>query len=297
MTKSAKNYCFTINNYTDNDLHRLSTLPDGAVWLIYGKEKGVSGTPHLQGCIQFSKRRTFNQAKALISEHSHIEVAKSVSASISYCKKEGDYTTIGPVPIKGSQGVRSDLESFKDSVKSGILSLSDLRERHSEVFSKYPRFCIDYVTDHAPKREVESHILRPWQNKLVEYLSTPPDDRTIVFIVDILGNSGKSWFSDWYAQSYSACQVLNPGRKADMAYALDTSIRVLFVDAPRSKQGEFIQYDFLEDVKNGRVFCGKYESRMKYLSRVHVVVMMNEQPDMTKLSEDRYFVMNANEYD
>lgn len=102
---------------------------------------------------------------------------------------------------------------------------------------------------------------------------------------------GKSWFAHWYAQNKGKSQVLLPGKKNDMAYALDPTIRVLFMDAPRSKQGEFIMYDFLEDVKNGFVFSSKYESRVKRLDRVHIVVMMNEKPDMTKLSEDRYHLI------
>ncbi len=76
-----------------------------------------------------------------------------------------------------------------------------------------------------------------------------------------------------------------------MSHALLTDIRVLILDCPRSKQGDFIQYDFLEDVKNGRVFSGKYESGMKYLPACHVVVMMNEDPDYTKLSSDRFEVI------
>lgn len=76
-----------------------------------------------------------------------------------------------------------------------------------------------------------------------------------------------------------------------MAYALDLSTTVLFVDAPRSKQGEYIQYDFLEEAKNGYVFSPKYESRMKILPKMHVCVFMNERPDMHKLSQDRYHII------
>lgn len=70
--------------------------------------------------------------------------------------------------------------------------------------------------------------------------------------------------------------------------------RVVIVDAPRSKQGDFIQYDFLEELKNGRIFNTKYESRMLEFPTPHVVVMMNEDPDMTKLSEDRYRIFKLN---
>ncbi len=125
-------------------------------------------------------------------------------------------------------------------------------------------------------------------------LNLPANDRTITFLVDTVGNSGKTWFSHYYASLHANVQVLLPGKKADMAYALDSTIRVLFVDAPRSKQGEFIQYDFLEDVKNGYVFSPKYESRVKHLSKVHVVVNMNEMPDPHKLSHDRYNIIHVN---
>lgn len=83
-----------------------------------------------------------------------------------------------------------------------------------------------------------------------------------------------------------------PAKKLDMAYALEPGLRVLFIDAPRSKHGDFIMHDFLGDVKNGyHVFRGKYESRFKKLDKIHEVVNMNEHPDMTKLSSDRYTII------
>jgi hypothetical protein len=69
---------------------------------------------------------------------------------------------------------------------------------------------------------------------------------------------------------------------------VDTNARVVFLDCPRSKQGDFIQYDFLEELKNGYMFSPKYHSCVKTMPSPHVVVMMNEQPDMSKLSVDRY---------
>jgi hypothetical protein len=130
--------------------------------------------------------------------------------------------------------------------------------------------------------------LRSWQEELKLVVDGPPDDRTVVFVVDREGNKGKTWFAHWYSSKNANVQVLQPGKKTDMAHCLDSSCRVFFFDAPRSKQGEYIQYDFLEDIKNGYVFSPKYESRCKIVQKAHVVVLMNELPDMTKLSEDRY---------
>ncbi len=73
-----------------------------------------------------------------------------------------------------------------------------------------------------------------------------------------------------------------------MAFALEEDRRVIFFDCARSKQGVFLQYDFLEQVKNGMVFSPKFDSRFKYSKPPHVVVLMNEHPDMSRLSADRY---------
>lgn len=118
-----------------------------------------------------------------------------------------------------------------------------------------------------------------------------PDPRKIIFVVDINGNQGKSWFARYYCDMNENGMVVIPGKKADMAYTINESCRVFFFDCPRSKQGDFIQYDFLEELKNGYFLSPKYESRIKKLATPHIVVLMNETPDMTKLSEDRYEII------
>jgi hypothetical protein len=54
------------------------------------------------------------------------------------------------------------------------------------------------------------------------------------------------------------------------------------------QQQEHFQYSFFEALKDGMVFSPKYESRMRYFKPVHIVVMMNREPDSTLLSIDRY---------
>lgn len=289
----GKNWCFTLNNYDETDSSNLLGLEaTGDVsYLIFGYEKATStGTPHLQGFVSLAKRLCFAQVKKLLSPANpakiHIELTRHVVNAIAYCQKEGNWIEFGSRPTAG--GRRSDLDLFKASVNNGIQDFAMLRELHTEVFAKYPRFCIEYVADKFPTPKVQAFPLRPWQSDLYDTLKKKPDDRKILFIVDYKGNSGKTWFSRYYAQLHNNVQIILPGKKADMAYILKQDNRVLFIDAPRSKQGEFIQYDFLEEIKNGLIFSGKYESKMKYLSPIHVVVMMNEQPDKTKLSNDRW---------
>ena len=287
------NWCFTLNNYTNDDIKRLNELvsqDDRVKYLLYGKEVAQSGTPHLQGFIRFTKRTRLTKAKSTIGSNPHVEIARNVNASVQYCKKDGDWVEFGT--FGQGQGQRSELEEIKTAIKGGMINLKDIRENFSDVYAKYPRWCMEYIRDNYPKVKIPDHPLRPWQRHLQSILEGEPDRRKIIFVVDLIGNTGKSWFSDWYHENNSNTQLLTPGKLSDMAYALQPGLRVLFMDAPRSKQGEFINYEFLENLKNGRVFSGKYESTMKTFDPIHVVVMMNEDPDRTKLSKDRYHVIN-----
>jgi hypothetical protein len=223
----------------------------------------------------------------------HCSVTRYLLQSIQYCKKDGDVTEWGEVPNTGTKDEkRSDLEDFKASVKEGVSSLVILRELHSNVCALYPRFVTDYINDHKEKIRVPAHPLREWQANLNQILLHVPDTREIIFVVDEIGDKGKSWFARYYCDVHENAQIIVPGKKADMAYTINEENRVFFLDCPRSKQGDFIQYDFLEELKNGYVFSGKYESRNKVMNIPHVVVLMNEQPERGKLSEDRYKIIN-----
>lgn len=308
----AKQWCFTLNNYTQEDVDRLSaTNPDGSstlrgvTYILFGREVGESGTPHLQGTVCFSHRKYRSGAIAVIGQ-AHFEVTRSLDASIRYCKKEDENPIeIGVPPKQPTQkgDKTDDIEEFKNSVKEGVYDLVELRELHSRVVARFPDFVNDYIQDKKPKPSITPHPLRPWQQRLYHTLTvqaiTPEEKhkfkREIIFIVDLVGDTGKSWFARYFCNIHDNAQILVPGKKADMTLVVNEDCRVFFVDCPRSKQGDFIQYDFLEELKNGYIFSPKYRSRTKILEPPHLVVLMNEHPDMTKLSADRYVIIMLND--
>lgn len=292
----SKTWCFTYNNYSEEDVTRILDLyPAHVKYIIFGREVGASGTPHLQGTVIFLTRKRLNQVTALIGA-AHVSVTANLPRSIEYCKKDGDFeergTPEGDAPAsnhaRNGNDEDSKMDAFKESVKSGTYDMKTLRELHSEICASYPRFVIEYVNDHRPRHTVTPHPLREWQSELYSKLILPPDPRSIYFIVDVSGNAGKSWFARYYAGLHDNAQIIIPGKKADMALVVREDAKVFFFDCPRSKQGDFLQYDFLEELKNGFIFSPKYQSVNKSLETPHVVVLMNERPDMEKLSRDRY---------
>ena len=288
----AKNWIFTINNYTDEHVAALDALhPAHAAYLLFGFEKGEQGTPHLQGYVQFNKKIRHKQVCELIP-HSFVEVAKGdADSNYKYCTKDGDFKEYGTLTRKRQ---RNDLEAFKEAVKEGTTNMVALREEYTKVCAMYPTFVRAYINDHRPKPSVQCHQLNGWQQELMTYLKREPNDREIVFVVDKVGNSGKSWFCKYYSYvCFDHAQILEMGKKADVALTIDPDKRVYFFDLTR-EHVEHMNYSVLESLKNARIFSPKYESHMVHLSMVpHVVVMMNQDPDMSKLSLDRYKIIKA----
>lgn len=103
---NAKNWCFTINNYNVDVLERIASLDQfigsSIQYIIIGKETGESGTPHIQGYIQFSRRQRMQQVKKFIGQNAHLEVSRGTAREASrYCMKEHDYQEFGELVTVG----------------------------------------------------------------------------------------------------------------------------------------------------------------------------------------------------
>lgn len=319
-TTLAKNWVFTWNNYPE-DYRVIITekLEQDGIDLVYlstGEEVGESGTPHLQGFLALSTAITKPSEKLW---QAHWERAKHFQHAIDYTQK-GSQThtewsrlktkgphygedavvfTLGERPLCSTQGKRSDLEDFRDSVRDAFangefFSTKRARLEHTEIAAKYPGFVRAIINDYSPQASIPLHPLYPWQQHLNQVLNGPADDRTIHFVVDIRGNSGKSWFAKYYSRNHEYVQIIKPGRAADMGFEVECSTRVFFIDCPRQKVAHF-NYFVLEDMKDKCVSSPKYESCTKELwhDHVHVVVLMNQEPDRTIFSEDRYEIIHT----
>jgi len=286
-------WAFTLNNYSDDDVHRLVSAVDthGIKYLIIGKEVGSSGTPHLQGHVTFETKKRLTWITKNLGQ-AHYSLVRSIPHSIEYCKKDGNFTEYGTSPnVSSQQGKRSDLELFILSVREGMVDFKDLREAHPLVMAKYHRFALSYVRDHKPLPSIPDHPLYDWQSRLLETITKDPNSRDVIFVVDKTGNSGKSWFSSYCEKTIERTQVMKCGKRDDMAYELKEDLQLLIIDVSRSCS-DFLNYQFIEDVKDGRVFSPKYESFTKRFNPPHVVVMMNSDPDESKLSFDRIKIIN-----
>jgi len=134
-----------------------------------------------------------------------------------------------------------------------------------------------------------------WQRDLVNDLDGEPDDCIIQFIVDPIGNNGKSWICKYLKNKLPAkVQILQIGKRDDLAHALNPKRSIILFDIPRRGM-EYLQYHVLEMLKNGEVFSPKYDSGSKTLPPCHVVVFCNEEPDRQAMSQDRFKITRISE--
>lgn len=298
----GKNFCFTLNNPTPQETERVANLLNNGtangsiVYAIVGREVGASGTPHFQGFIHFSQRRRFDSVRAML-RRAHFEVARgSPSDNRTYCSKDGDFDEYGDFEKCTSQGKRSDLESFKEWVReqSRYPSEKVLALEWTLLWMRYSTKLVQLVDHLYQGPPLETANYRDgWQSELEQELDeSPEDDRKIIFYVDEVGGSGKTWFVRKYLSEHDDAQLLGIGKKDDIAYIIDQTKRVFFFNIERGGM-EFLNYKTLENLKDRLVLSTKYQGKVKKLTcNPHVIVFCNEYPDMTKLTEDRYEIRN-----
>ena len=161
---NCKNWCFTLNNPTENEVERIKLLgeDESINYLIFQKEHGENNTEHLQGYIQFAAKKRLGPAKAAVSERAHLEKARGTpDQNKTYCtKEEGRLDGPWEYGIISIAGKRSDLLKFRDAMKVRILSDAEVVEDFPEVIAKYPRF-VKLVRDTYEEAQVDDPALTP----------------------------------------------------------------------------------------------------------------------------------------
>lgn len=198
-------------------------------------------------------------------------------------------TYLNRTPIH--KGQRSDLKGFVTAVKEkkGDVTKRWILESHPEILAKYPRFVDTTIRIYS---EPEPSAFSPrlgWQTNLYDILTGRPDGRQIYWYWERAGNTGKSTFALNFAHGGRRGYVVTGGRHADIFYAYSNEHYVFF-DWPRDAEEAF-PYRVLEAFKNGYFLNTKYESVPRRFPIPHVVVFANFEPELVKLSTDRWNVI------
>lgn len=133
-----KSYCFTLNNYTEDEYTAYCrTCEDESCYAIIGRETGESGTPHLQGYIRFTRAYRFATIKNRLLPRSHIEVARgSPRSNRDYCSKSGTFREFGNLPADGEGGTTRDAlaTAFRGAAGLGHVGVCEFADANPGTF-------------------------------------------------------------------------------------------------------------------------------------------------------------------
>lgn len=238
----ARRWCFTLNNWTEEDKKGLEKAFLGENYIIgeeIGEEKKIS---HLQGYVEFKNQKVLEVLKKINNKIHWEKCRGNREQNIAYCSKGGI--------------------TFGNLVKKKLKIIEELKD---------------------------------WQREVVEITNQEPDDRKILWYVDIEGNKGKTALCKYLVVNKGALYLT--GKCADIKYGITQYITEknivdcppILMDFTRDVE-EYVSYQAIEAIKNGIFYNTKYESKMITYNSPHVIIFANFFPDITKLSSDRWVI-------
>lgn len=143
----CQNWVFTLNNYSSEEETYLTQCPE-IKYLVYGREKGLSETPHLQGYICLFKKQRLSYMKKILPR-AHWEMRKGTHEQArTYCIKDGDYHEQGVPPKSRDEIGMDNFERWK--------RIKDLAHQNNldQIAEEYPKIYISMIRnlEHIAKR-------------------------------------------------------------------------------------------------------------------------------------------------
>lgn len=132
-----------------------------------------------------------------------------------------------------------------------------------------------------------------WQTQLKAIIESEPDNRTLHYIWEPNGCTGKTTFQKWIFTHFNDVVVLS-GKGADMKNGIVMYIdknkvcpRIVLINIPRTAK-DYVCWSGIEEIKDMFFFSGKYEGGMICDKSPHIFIFANQLPDLENVSKDRW---------
>ena len=170
-------------------------------------------------------------------------------------------------------------------------------EGSEDSLPKEMKEALDIYMKQAQELHHNNVELKPWQKELLEYIDNPTQ-RQIIWIVGKSCGEGKSWFQKYVKSIYGTRKVVSGinlrAKTPSICHVLSkqplsTADIFLFNIGKAKKKTDAVNYEVLEDLKDGDAFAAKYNSQQLKIRTPNVVmVFSNEGPDTNQLAIDRW---------
>ena len=148
--------------------------------------------------------------------------------------------------------------------------------------------------------DTKNIILKYWQQDLLNYMK--PSDRELIWVYGTNGNEGKSWFQKFTASKLGfdkvVCGLDIKNKTSSICHILSkrsliTIDTYLFNVSRSQNEYEKVNYEVLEQIKDGKIITSKYDTKeLKLVTPNIVVIFSNYAPDTKQMSKDRWTIFS-----
>ena len=230
-----------------------------------------------------------------------VETAKSIGVPVPEEIEDlesMDKDNLRELLLKDNQRYLKQIELGKNI--SSILDEGVIRE---DSLAHDKKLALDIYRRQRPRCDISSVQLRPWQKDAFDLFEQISDDRTVHWICDKEGNSGKSWFQNYVQAYFGYTRVfqcdLRMGHR-DIWHimqkrSMSTIDIFLFNDSRPASGSEVNLYRILDNIKDGQAMASKYDGNIISFKTPNIVMVFSTvYPNLNKLSGDRWRIYNVN---
>lgn len=286
---TSRSYCFT------SFQEKLNFDEKQTRYIIFGKEICPdTKKEHWQGYIELFNKLGIKKVKNILGDEKvHLERRRGTREEArAYCMKDGKFEEHGDWSA-GGQGARNDLHAIMNDIKEGKSDL-EICEAKPDHYERFTRFIRNY-RDLIEKKKNEDYIKNNYLNVklntnqiLIMSELKKQTERGVLWVYDPIGGTGKTFLSKHLIAKGDCFRCTN-GKTKDIAYAYHGE-KTFIMDLSRSLE-DHVNYDLIEQVKNGMLFSAKYESQTKMFEPPKMLILANFAPEMNKLSKDRWQIL------
>jgi hypothetical protein len=169
--------------------------------------------------------------------------------------------------------------------RAAIIYCSKLDSRNGGTYTKgFPRSLFRKIN------VLTEDQLYDWQKEILALCRQVPDDRTIHWYWESVGNRGKSALVKYLVVNEYAMKV--SGKATDIKYMLakcEYPPDIIIYDIPRTARN-YVNYTVMEEIKDEIFTSSKYESTTVQMPSPHIIVFANFEPDVEAMSADRWII-------
>lgn len=218
---------------------------------------------HIHICISFNKTpRTSKAIKDILGDNTiHLDY----QAKYNYFKEKVVYVT-NPYKRKPGGLYGSNDKDFKFE----FILLQD-EEDEPDNFSPYG-----------------------WQLDALKIMKSKRESRRLYNFWEAEGEYGKSRFCEWLDDNYANVWCITPGKSGDIKFYISKMVNefkkiplAIVIDIAYGYSINDIDFSFIEELKNGRFFVGKYESTKCKFLKPHVLFFSNKEIPADLMTKNR----------